>query len=62
MQAEAEHYRIPLTNVSGAWAFHYDNVTAINEAIREARELGEQTGARAMQSVIEQMKKALDRI
>ena len=31
--------------VYGALAFHYDNEAAINEAIREARELGEQLGA-----------------
>ena len=47
-QAAAEHYRIPLAAVYGALVFHCDNEAAIDEAIREARELGEQLGARSM--------------
>ena len=43
-QAAAGHYRIPLANVHGAMAFYYDNEAAINAAIRQARELGEQAG------------------
>ena len=55
-QAAADHYRIPLANVYGAMAFYYDNEAAINEAIREARELGEQLGARSAQSALEEIK------
>ena len=44
-QAAAEHYRIPLATVYGALVFYCDNEAAIDEAIREARELGEQLGA-----------------
>lgn len=58
-QAAADHYRIPLATVYGALAFHYDNETAIDEAIREARELGEQLGARSIQSAIQEMKERL---
>lgn len=36
--------------VYGALAFHCDNEAAIDEAIREAREIGEQLGARTVQS------------
>ena len=46
-QAATDHYRIPLANVHGAMAFYYDNEAAINAAIRQARELGEQLGARS---------------
>jgi len=35
-------------------AFHCDNEAAIDEAIREARKLGEQLGARSAQSVLEE--------
>jgi len=58
-QAAAEHYRIPLATVYGALAFHCDNEAAIDEAIREARELGEQLGARSIQSAIQEMKERL---
>lgn len=58
-QAAAEHYRIPLAAVYGALAFYCDNEAAIDEAIREARELGEQLGARSMQSAIKEMKEHL---
>ena len=58
-QAAAEHYRIPLGTVYGALVFYCDNETAIDEAIREARELGEQLGARSVQSAIQEMKKRL---
>ena len=58
-QASAEHYCIPLAAVYGALAFHYDNEAAIDEAIREAREIGEQLGARTAQSAIEEMKDRL---
>ena len=55
-RAASEHYRIPLATVYGAMAFHYDNESAIQEAIREARELGEQLGARSAQSALEEMR------
>lgn len=58
-QAAAEHYRIPLAAVYGALAFHWDNEAAIDEAIREARELGEKLGARSIQSAIQEMKERL---
>ena len=58
-QAAADHYRIRLATVYGALAFHYDNEAAIDEAIREARELGEQLGARSIQSAIQEMKERL---
>ena len=58
-QAAAEHYRIPLATVYGALVFYYDNEAAIDEAIREACELGEQLGARSAQSAIKEMKKRL---
>ena len=58
-QAAAEHYRIPLASVYGALAFHCDNEAAIDESIREARELGEQLGARSIQSAIKEMKERL---
>ena len=55
-QAAAEHYRIPLAAVYGAMAFFYDNEAAIHEAIREARKLGEQLGARSAQSVLKELR------
>jgi len=55
-QTAAEHYRIPLASVYGALAFHYDNEAAINEAIRQARELGEQLGVRSMRSALEELR------
>ena len=58
-QAAVEHYRIPLATVYGALVFYNDNEAAIDEAIREARELGEQLGARSMQSAIKEMKERL---
>ena len=58
-QAAADHYRIPLASVYGALAFHCDNEAAIDEAIREARELGEQLGARSIQSAVQEMKERL---
>ena len=58
-QAAADHYHISLANVYGALAFHCDNEAAIDEAIREARELGEQLGARSIQSAIQEMKERL---
>ena len=58
-QAAAEHYRIPLASVYGALAFHCDNEAAIDEAIRGAYGLGEQLGARSMQSAIQEMKERL---
>lgn len=56
-QAAADHYRIPLATVYGALAFYCDNEGAINEAIRQARELGEQLGAHTAQSAIQEMKR-----
>ncbi len=58
-QASANLYGIPLANVYSAMAFYCDNEATIDEAIREARELGEQLGARAMQSAITEMKERL---
>ncbi len=58
-QAAAEHYRVPLATVYGALVFYCDNEAAIDEAIRDARELGEQLGARSMQSAIKEMKERL---
>ena len=55
-QTAANHYRIPLANVHGAMAFYYDNEAAINGAIREAREIGEQLGARSAQSALKEIK------
>ena len=54
--AAADHYRIPLANVHGAMAFYCDNEAAINAAIRQARELGEQLGARSAQSALKEIK------
>ena len=59
-QAAAEHYRIPLATVYGALVFHCDNEAAIDQAIREARELGEQLGARSALSAIKEMKERLN--
>ena len=56
----AEHYRIPLATVYGALVFYCDNEAAIDEAIREAREVGEQLGARPAQSAIKEMKERLE--
>ena len=47
---------LPLANVHGAMAFYYDNQAAINVAIRQARELGEQLGARSAQSALKEIK------
>ncbi len=58
-QAAADHYRIPLATVYSALAFRCDNEAAIDEAIRQARELGDKLGARSMQSAILEMKKRL---
>ena len=55
-QAAAGHYGIDLANVYGAMAFYYDNEAAINEAICQARELGEQLGARSAQSALKEIK------
>ena len=55
-RAAADHYRLDLATVHGAMAFYYDNETAIKQAIREARELGEQLGARASQSALEEIR------
>ena len=54
--AAADHYCSPLANVHGAMAFYYDNEAAINEAIREARELGVQLDARSAQSALEEIR------
>lgn len=59
-QAAAEHYDIGLANVHGAIAFYYDNEAAISAAIREARELGQQMGARAAQSALDEIKQRGD--
>ena len=55
-QASADHYSIPLANVYGAMAFYYENEGAIKDAIRQARELGEQMGARSAQAALEEIK------
>ncbi len=55
-QAAVDHYRIPLAKVYGAMAFYYDNEAAIEEAIRQARKLGEQLGARSAQSALEEIR------
>ena len=55
-QAAAEHYRIPLATVYGTMAFYYDNEAAIREAIQEARNLGEQLGARSAKAALEKMR------
>ncbi len=55
-QAAADHYGIDLANVYGTMAFYSDNEVAINKAIRQARELGEQLGARSAQSALQEMK------
>lgn len=56
-QTAAEHYRISLATVYGALAFYCDNEGAFNEAIRQARELGEQLGAHTAHSAIQAMKR-----
>jgi len=58
-QASADHYGIPLANVYGAMAFYCENEGVIKDAMREARELGEQLGARSIQSAIKEMKERL---
>ena len=45
-QATAERYRLPLADVYGALAFHYDNQAAIDEAIRHSPLPTAQTDAR----------------
>jgi len=57
--AAAAHYSIPLASAYGALALHYDNEAAIDEAIRQARELGEQLGARTAQFASKKMKEHL---
>ena len=42
--------------VTGAMAFFYDNEASIQEAIQEARKLGEQLGARSALFVLEEMR------
>ena len=37
-------------------AFHVDNEAAIDEAIDEARKLGEQLGARSMAAALQEMR------
>ena len=37
-------------------AFYYENEGAIKDAIRQARELGEQMGARSAQAALEEIK------
>ena len=54
-QAAADHYRIPLAMVHGALGFYYNNEAAIHEAVRQAREFGEQLGAR---SALEEIREA----
>ena len=58
-QVTADHYRPPLADVYGTLVFHYDNEADIDEAIRHARELGEQLGARSAQAAIKEMKERL---
>ena len=58
-QPPSEHYDIPLATVYGALVFYCDNESEIDEAIREARELGEQLGARSVNSAIQEIKKRL---
>ena len=55
-QASAEHYGIPLANVYGAMAFYDQNERAIEDAIRQARELGQQLGARSAQAALEELR------
>ena len=55
-QAAADHYRLDLAAVHGAITFYYDNEAAINDAIQEARELGEQLGARSAQSALDEIR------
>ena len=55
-QAASEHYRIPLATVYGALAFYYDNEEAIHEAIRQARELVAQLGARSAQDALDALR------
>ncbi len=55
-QASADHYGIPLANVYGAMAFYCENEGAIKEAMREARELGDQLGARSAQAALEEIR------
>lgn len=59
-QAAADHYKIGLASVHGAIAFYYENEAAIKSAIRAARELGAQLGARSAQTVIEEIKRRGD--
>lgn len=55
-QASADHYGIPLANVYGAMAFYCENKDAIKDAMREARELGDQLGARSAQAALEEIR------
>ena len=55
-QAATDHFRLPLASVYGALAFHYDNEAAIDEAIQEARMLGEQLSARSAQAALENIR------
>ena len=56
-RSAAGHYRLDLATVHGAMALHYDNETAITAAIRQARELGEQLGARSAQSALKEIRR-----
>lgn len=55
-QAAADHYRLELAAVHGAISFYYDNEAAIHEAIRQARDVGEQLGARSAQAALEELR------
>ena len=59
-QAAADHYDIGLASVHGAIAFYYENEAAINGAIRAARELGEELGARSAQTALDEIKRRRD--
>jgi ABC-type sulfate transport system permease component len=53
VQATAEHYGITLADVYGAMAFYYDNHDAIQNAIQEARQIGESLGATSAKSALD---------
>ena len=55
-RSSGTRWRLDLATVHAAMAFHYDNEAASNEAIRQARKLGEQLGARSMQAALEEMR------
>lgn len=59
-QAAADHYAINRADVHGAVAFYYDYETAINDAIDDARQLGQKMGAVSGQDLLAAIRQRTD--